>query len=275
MLKLSKILFEQNETKAADQHKNPHRFTKNKFALISVDQEANYYALVNSYSYETAMELIGKYNEPPETKEWLAAFGSFSEKIAGDALGNCADATIAGSIVASTEYPAAGYAMYALYSKISGHPLTSDRNVSTTDSAKKLWSKIETSGDWQKIELDNFYPMPDPENFRKRIKNFYDISGTWPNRKINHRPEGAKTPEDPNDDCRLPPWRDDENELDKKLGTANAYIYNGPLDPQPLLQAGSELLQSINDEFNVSPERQKKLIKKAGQDMFQQRYKKP
>ena len=279
MITLSKILFEQAQTQdqnnAANNHKNPHRFTRNKFSLISVDQEVNYYALVNSYSYETSMELITKDNEPPPSKEWLAAFGSFNPKIAGDSLGNCAGATIAATIVASQEYPAAGYAMYALYSKISGKPITSDRNVSTTDSAKKLWAKIETSGDWEKVELDNFSPMPDPDNFRKRIKNFYDISGSWPNRKIEHRPQGAKTPDDPSDDCRLPPWLEDENELNKKLGTANAYTYHGPLDPNPLIQSGLELLQQINDDLDIPVNRQKKIIKLAGQEMFHDRYKKP
>ena len=276
MITLSKILFEQTQDQnlAANNHKDPHRFTKNKFALISVDQEANYYALVNSYSYETTMELISKDNEQSPSKEWLAAFGSFNPKIAGNSIGNCADATIAGTIVSSQEYPAAGYAMYALYSKISGTPITSDRNVSTTDSAKRLWAKIENSADWEKIELDNFFPKPDLDNYPKRIKTFYDIHGSWPDRKINHRPQGAKTPDDPSDDCRLPPWRDDESELDKKLGTANAYMYNGPLDPNPLIQAGLELLQQINDDFDIPINRQKKIIKTAGQEMFHDRYKK-
>ena len=73
----------------------------------------------------------------------------------------------------------------------------------------------------------------------------------------------------------MPPWLEDENELDKKLGTANAYIYHGPLDPNPLIQSGLELLQQINDDLDIPVNRQKKIIKLAGQEMFHDRYKKP
>ena len=249
-LKLYPILFEN------DGKKEYINYSDQDFALFVHDST---FVLVNQQAYE---ELIVDRVKLP-LDEWCAGAIEIRKP-----QKNCQPAREIEQVVASGKFPGAGSLLYALSSKYLGVYLTSDRVHSTTDSAKKSWSKIENSGDWQKLALDNFY--------LQQQKTFVDIEGSHPEKRIANISNNPKT-QDPSDDCILPAPKKGMknvkigNTIDE-LGTENAYMYSGPLDPNALIKAGRLLIRNISEKAYKSPNDLVDEIIQGGEELFNQRY---
>jgi hypothetical protein len=264
-MKLYPILFEQTEPTNEPAGKpirdtNPDRFSGSKYALMNVFG-GNEYALINIEAFKKRMTE----DDSMLPEEWIAAYADLDTS--GDA-GHCSGATSISVMVASPLFPAAGYFMYCLMSKVVGGPITSDRGSSTTDSAKKTWTRIESSGDWKKVELDNYGDIFD-EKRKGYAKKYVDVQGNWPDRKVIKLP-GPKTPPE-DDDCGLK--GDSTEEINDKLGTANAYTYTGPYSADSLLSLGQELEQDIADELGIASNDIDQIIRKAALILFRKYYK--
>ena len=264
-MKLYPILFEQTEPTDEPVEKpirdtNPDRFSGSKYALMNVFG-GNEYALINIKAFKKRM--TENNSMPPE--EWVAATAELDTEESG---GSCAGATSISIMVASPLFPAAGYFMYCLMSKVVGGPITSDRDSSTSNSAKKTWARIESSGDWKKVELDNYGDIFDKPR-REYVETYFDVQGTWPSRKVI-KLSGPKTPPE-DDDCKLK--GDSLAAINAKLGTANAYTYTGPYSADRLLRLGQELEEDIADETGIKSNDIDHIIQKAAGSLFRKYYK--
>ena len=104
------------------------------------------------------------------------------------------------------EHKGAGEFLVRLASSYTKSPLTSDREISTSSAAKKMWARV--SQKMQKVPLDSFVYWDDDE------KVYVDISSNDGDVQYKRRAR-PKTPT-ANDDCVVP--YDPE-----KLGIENAY----------------------------------------------------
>jgi hypothetical protein len=268
-MKLYPILFEQteptNEPTAVEKpirDTNPDRFSGSKYALININDSDSEYVLVNIQAFKTRLR-DDRYLSP---EEWIAAAG---EPETDSNIGSCSGATPISIMVASPLFPAAGYFMYCLMSKIVGGPITSDRGSSTSNSAKKTWARIESSGDWKKVELDNHGNSFD-ENENDWVDTYFDIHGTWPDRKLD-KLEGPKTPPE-DDDCKLPKGNSSK-EINDKLGTANAYTYTGPYSAERLLNLGEKLLNDTASEIGKDTDYIHNFVQSEATKLFRKYYK--
>ena len=264
-MKLYPILFEQTEPTDEPVEKpirdtNPDRFSGSKYALMNVFG-GNEYALINIKAFKKRM--TENNSMPPE--EWIAATAELDTEESG---GSCAGATSISIMVASPLFPAAGYFMYCLMSKVVGGPITSDRGYSTSNSAKKTWARIESSGDWKKVELDN-HGNSFEEDEGKYVDTYFDVQGTWPSRKVI-KLSGPKTPPE-DDDCKLTGYS--LAAMNLKLGTANAYTYTGPYSADRLLRLGQELEEDIADETGIKSNDIDQIIQEAAGSLFRKYYK--
>jgi len=108
----------------------------------------------------------------------------------------CPAALQVAQIVRGPSYPGAGEVMYKIASTVFGRPITSDRYLSTSDSAKKAWAKMGNDSSMQKTELDNWVYNQDNET-----KTFFqNIDVAAQTATPSSEP---KTPS-PADDCVLP-----------------------------------------------------------------------
>ena len=142
-MKLYPLLFEQTEPTDEPVEKpirdtNPDRFSGSKYALINIDDRNSEYVLVNIKEFKTRLR-DDRYLSPDQ---WIAASAELDTDNSG---GRCSGASSISIMVASPLFPAAGYFMYCLMSKVAGGPITSDRSSSTSNSAKKTWARIEKS----------------------------------------------------------------------------------------------------------------------------------
>ena len=262
-MKLYPILFEQTEPTDEPVEKpirdtNPDRFSGSKYALMNVFG-GNEYALINIKAFKKRM--TENNSMPPE--EWIAATAELDTEESG---GSCAGATSISIMVASPLFPAAGYFMYCLMSKVVGGPITSDRGFSTSNSAKKTWTRIENSSDWKKVELDNHGESFD-DNKKSWVDTYFDIHGTWPDRKLD-KLEEPKTPT-VDDDCELP----SSKEINAKLGTANAYTYTGPYSAERLLNLGEKLLNDTAREIGKDTDYIHNFVQSEANKLFRKYYK--
>lgn len=240
---------------------NPKDYTSsNEYALINVYQTNYQYTLVNVKAFER--KFYNEYHVP--TEDLIAA----SVEIDLEPPKNCAGAKQISTMVASPKYPAAGYLMYCLVSKLINGPIISDRESSTSNSAKKTWARIETSGDWEKIELDNYGYISEP-NKVTNTKTYFDFQNSWPDRTIT-KLAGPKTPP-VNDDCTLKGNTPDI--INSKLGSANAYIYLGSYNPQPLLDKGKEIIQTAIAKLGKDDIFYQEIIYQESADLFKKLYK--
>ena len=266
-MKLYPLLFEQTEPTDEPVEKpirdtDPDRFSGSKYALININDSNSEYVLVNIKAFKTRLR-DDRYLSP---EEWIAAAG---EPETDSNIGSCSGATPVSIMVASPLFPAAGYFMYCLMSKIVGGPITSDRGSSTSNSAKKTWARIESSGDWKKVELDNHGNSFD-ENENDWVDTYFDIYGTWPDRKLD-KLEGPKTPEE-DDDCKLPKGNSSK-EINDKLGTANAYTYTGPYSAERLLNLGEKLLNDTASEIGKDTDYIHNFVQIEATKLFRKYYK--
>jgi len=192
-------------------------------------------------------------------ESWICAYAGSNERHSRD----CGGAVEVSYMVRSPQFPGAGAAMYALISDYYQKPITSDRQSSTSNSAKKAWAKIESSSDWTKVELDNY-----GDHSGHNI--YFDIKGTWPNRLVSPTAE-PMTPDDEQDDCVLPDSI--PSFINKKLGSANAWIYNGPLNSEEMLSHGQEVLTAIADESGITKAELEREIKNKSNKLFTKYYK--
>lgn len=285
-MKLYNILFEQQEQlkllspeqmkapKSAFEH-IPTTGTSNDyiaptFAMVDWwDGSEQGFALIHAEFFKQWVE--GGFVGSLET--WLCAYAGSNERHSND----CGGAVEVSYMVRSPQFPGAGAAMYALVSDYYKAPITSDRQSSTSNSAKKAWAKIEGSSDWTKVDLDN-WKMKFSDKTGKDYVKWFNFKGTWPNRSVrstdeNGDPEevGPMTPDDEHDDCELPKAGTDDG-VNKKLGTANAWIYNGSLNAKELLSHGQEVLLAIADEFGMAKAELKQEIKNKSFKLFTKYY---
>ena len=90
------------------------------------------------------------------------------------------------------DYPKAGQVLTKLVSAWLKAPLTGDRKLSNSPSAKKMWSNIEHSSDVKQVTLDNFYDDFDDGKQYFQKKNGNLVKGQ------------SITPNDTFDDCITP-----------------------------------------------------------------------
>jgi len=176
-------------------------------------------------------------------------------------------------VVGSPKYPGAGITMYALASKHFDGPITSDRGHSSSVAARTTWAKIETSGDWKLAGtgLDNYALV-------NNQKTYVDIKGKYPSRTVSWdktNPTNPRTPEEI-DDCPLPTKYGDVKEIDRMadlVGSANAYRYTGPLQPEPLISYGKEVLKKLaSPVINPRKENPVTVIAAMSDELFRLRY---
>ena len=265
-MKLYPLLFEQTEPTDEPVEKpirdtNPDRFSGSKYALINIDDRNSEYVLVNIKEFKTRLR-DDRYLSPDQ---WIAASAELDTDNSG---GRCSGASSISIMVASPLFPAAGYFMYCLMSKVVGGPITSDRDSSTSNSAKKTWARIESSGDWKKVELDNYGDIFDKPR-REYVETYFDVQGTWPSRKVI-KLSGPKTPPE-DDDCKLK--GDSLAAINAKLGTANAYTYTGPYSAERLLDLGEKLLNDTAREIGKDTDYIHNFVQSEASKLFRKYYK--
>jgi hypothetical protein len=244
-MKLYPILFEQQLKLLSPEQMKAPKSAFNHLAATKTNYNAPTFALATWKSgYEQAFGLfhVEKYKkhvasgfaEPVES--WLCAYAGTTEQHSAD----CSGAVEINYIARSPEWQGAGSVMYALVSKHFNAPITSDRKSSTSDSAKKAWAKIEADSNWKKVDLDNWKKNDDD------AKDWFQFKGSWPNRTIY----GSDKPATPNeaDDCRLPPTS--LHSINGVLGTADAWLYQGPLDSKQLLDHGKTVFSEIRRKYD-------------------------
>ena len=262
-VKLYPILFESE--------KQIFSYTPPTFALFQID--ATVLSLVHVPS------LIKHIKDGPKQSEGAMAViaGMISLRDSGD---KCLTAFQVEYIAGSPKYPGAGITMYALASKHLGGPLTSDRNHSSSVAARETWAKIETDGNWKMAGtgLDNYAIVKHPLFNQINNKTYIDIKGKYPNRTTSWNKDNPSTPRTPEeiDDCPLPTKYGDVKDLDQIaniVGTANAYTYTGPLQPEPLIKHGQEVLQKLTGSLaNPRNEDALTVITRLSEELFQLRY---
>lgn len=272
MIKLYKILFEQEEQLkllSPEQMKAPKSAFSHIPKIGGTDYVAPAFAMVDWWDGSEqgfALFHVEKFHKwiadgmYAPFERWLCAYAGSNERHQSD----CNGAVEVNYMVRSPEFPGAGAAMYALVSDYYKAPITSDRQSSTSNSAKKAWAKIESSSEWTKVDLDN-WKEDSYDN-----KTWYRINGSWPNRSITSSDEPA-TPDDESDDCSIPKAGTSDG-LDRKLGTANAWMYNGSLDAESLISNGQEVLNSIADEFGGTKAELEREIKSKSSKLFTKYY---
>ena len=265
-MKLYPLLFEQTEPTDEPVEKpirdtNPDRFSGSKYALINIDDRNSEYVLVNIKEFKTRLR-DDRYLSPDQ---WIAASAELDTDNSG---GRCSGASSISIMVASPLFPAAGYFMYCLMSKVAGGPITSDRSSSTSNSAKKTWARIENSSDWKKVELDN-HGNSFEEDEGKFVKKYFDAQGTWPDRKLD-KLEGPKTPT-VDDDCGLTGYS--STSINANLGTANAYTYTGPYSAERLLNLGEKLLNDTAREIGKDTDYIHNFVQSEANKLFRKYYK--
>lgn len=256
-MKLYNILFE--EPKQQIDYGNP-----NQFALLVSDKR---FVLIDKQQYIQHLTSEVELDIPSYIAAWAYPKNVHTK--------DCNGAVEINYIVSSPYFKGAGSAMHKIISKYYNKPIISDRDNSDTDFSKKAWNRTETNPEFKKLELDNY-----GEKWRngKRIRggnhyydslDWFDIKNHWPNRVIdvNDKP---KTIDNEKDDCMVPDDSDYQPEkLDQVLGTADAYLYTGPLDPQSLIDSFDDMKDYLaNQDVTVSEE----ALKKDGFNMFQAFY---
>ena len=191
----------------------------------------------------------------------------------GDSGNKCLTALQVQYIASSPKYPGAGITIYALASKHFDGPITSDRGHSSSVAARETWAKIEKSGEWKLAGggLDNYALV-------NNQKTYIDIKGNYPSRTITWdkaNPTQPHTPEEI-DDCPLPTKYGDVKDINQMadlVGSANAYKYTGPLQPEPLIKYGEEVLRKLASPV-INPRKENPLTVIAGMSdqLFQLRY---
>jgi len=287
MIKLYKILLEQSEQPkllSPEQMKAPPSAFKH-LAPLHLHFAAPEYALVpwKSSGSEQALTLIHvdkfkKWLDDEETsyESWICAYaGTTNDYRSGR---ECGGAVEVNCMVRSPQFPGAGSTMYALVSSFFGAPITSDRQTSTSNSAKQAWAKIENSSDWSKVELDNYTMKYDPD-LSDEYKKWHKFTGSWPSRKViatdvegNPEEAGPHTPNDESDDCKLPDAPTPKI-INKKLGTADAWQYNGSIDTESLISRGEEAFDEIYNESGFSETDLKSKLITYSNKLFMKYYK--
>jgi len=285
-MKLYKILFEQKQLKllSPEEMQAPksafahiptvgtsNDYSAPTFAMFDwLDGSEQGFALIHAERFKQWVE--GKMTGPFE--RWLCAYAGSTERHSSD----CGGAVEISYMVRSPQFPGAGGAMYALVSNYYNAPITSDRKNSTSNSAKKAWAKIESGSDWTKVDLDN-WKTHFSDATGKAYKKWFNFKGTWPNRSVKSTDEeglpeevGPITPDNEQDDCAVPKAKNDDD-VNKKLGTANAWIYSGPLNAEELLSHCADVLSDLVDYTKYARSEIENEIKKKSNKMFLKYYK--
>lgn len=270
-MKLTHILFGENATTAARRdYTSPAEYG---VGIISVTGNGKAITLFHKQSLQEAVtteknffSVVARY------EDWLCGMIRKGKSHQGDCLG----AVEVASVASSKKFPGAGLACYELFGEMVGGPITSDRDVSTSDPAKKTWAKIETDGSrWRRAPLDNHDTWGD----------YYRHQGTWPNRRLINFGGSPLTPGFTQDDCQLPQNRtygdkDPEIGINKVLGSVDAWIYAGPAKLESLIASGERFAQEVMEplEFEFPDDvvdgkrRLEVLLRKAAIRLFSERY---
>ena len=267
-MKLYPLLFEQEQLKlfSPEEMKAPESAFKHLApSKIKTDYTSNDYGLFswNNGGVEGfALFHINKFKEWIKSGEqlswetWICAYAGTEEKHNN----NCSGAVEINYMARNPKFPGSGATMYALISSYYRSPITSDRVHSTSDSAKKAWARIESSGEWEKVELDNYSDIED---------DWYRFKGTWPNRSVTTSDEPS-TP-DKYDDCKTPRGIGSDA-VNNKLGTANAWIYHGSLNAHEISEHAEDALPEIAKETGYDRRHLESRIKSTANKLFSKYY---
>lgn len=253
-MKLYQLLFAET--------KGPNQFTSPNYALIPIDtMSGKDLTLIHVETYKNFIKEYYKIGlsaiEAYPMDDWICSYGG----ITNIHKNKCAGALETNFMVASPKYPGAGSAMYAFISLYFNTPITSDRDNSSSNKAKKAWARIESDpSNWKKIELDS-YGIDDDNN-----QKYFDSQGHWPNRNVFNMPEPKTL--DKSDDCPLPNDSVNPTWINNKVGTLNAWIYIGPNNISNLLINGDQLIKELAITSGVDHEQQKILITKYSETLF-------
>ena len=249
---------------------NTSNYSTPEYAMVTWSEAGETgFVLFHVRNFKKALEL----QTTNAYESYLCAYAGTTEEHYDD----CSGAVEISYMVRSPQYPGAGGAMYALVSDYFGKPITSDRQSSTSDSAKKAWARIETDPNWSKNELDNWIEDANYDT-NEIFRKWFKFDGTWPNRVVKSTDEegnpeeaGPRTPNDESDDCKLPDKVADNRSANKYIGTGNAWSYNGPLNAHDLIdQASVEFtkLAKVADERTLM-----RTLKSNANSMFLKYYK--
>lgn len=236
-MKLYNLLFEAH----------PSDYTTEQYAL-AVNGAEEEFTLIDIKLLQKYLQ--SKYSDIKST-DYIAAHAATEAVHSNE---SCSEAVEINYMVANPKYPAAGAAMYAIVSNHFNKPITSDRNAFSSIHAKKAWARIENDPtNWTKVELDNYIENkqnrklePDDEIDSFDQYTYFDINGSFPKRSIKQL-DDPKTPQT-TDDCKLP--ANSTSEINRKLGTANAWLYTGPINAQHLINNFNQFLKQLPIDIN-------------------------
>lgn len=223
-----------------------------KLFSILFEQKTNFFS--KPFALAQNQGLFVLYDTSQFPNNYVAAFIKAKED-----KSNCPSALQIAQSARGENYPGAGEALYQIVSSVLQKPLTSDRKMSTSPAAQKMWNKIENSPQFSHSKLDNWIWNDDYEtktyahNINKNNNSFSPSSN-------------PETPQ-PEDDCVLPGELPNKDNPDLKssidiLGTPNAHQSN--VDFSELIKNHEEFVQ--NQKIDVSK------IFADGQRLFRERY---
>jgi hypothetical protein len=203
--------------------------------LLFENQSINYFQAPFALAVDSTKTNFILYN----TKEYpdIVAYA----KVKFDST-NCPSAVQISKSVREDKYPGAGEALYKIISSYLNMPITSDRTISTSPAAQKLWKKIENSNDFEHFKLDNWIWKDDFET-KVYVKDIDKNRGSF---KISDQPETETT----EDDCVLPGVVSQKNLEDgirntiSVLGTPNAHKTN--VDYSQLIKNHERFMKNNN-----------------------------
>lgn len=214
----------------ANPAKDPGRFKAPEFFLVKTKDSV---ILVDSNGYEAAV----REEAGDDWSRFLCGFAKLTEPDPAED-GKCYGTSFLSMIAANPRYPGAGYACCAFLSNAFRVPLTGDRDDSTTDAAKKTWTRIELDPDWEKVPLDNFFGDYGTSNI-----SWVSFVGNWPDRKMK-RPRNAPATPRKVDDCSLP--GDDIRSVESLMGAVDGWIYTGStFSSLPLEENGRVVISKL------------------------------
>ena len=199
---------------------------------ILFEQKTNYFTKPFALVYNKNSFVL--YDTSKFPNDYIAAF----IKVKIDPT-NCPSVIQVAQSVRGQNYPGAGEALYQIVSSVLQKPITSDRTISTSQDAQKMWKKIETGSQFNHIKLDNWIWNDDYET-KTYAHNINKINNSY-------TPSSEPATPQKEDDCILPGDSVNKDNPNLKpsieiLGTPNAHQAN--VDFSILLKNHEEFIKN-------------------------------
>jgi hypothetical protein len=249
-MKLYEFLFE--DESPAEKPKQTNSFTAPRFAVAHITDSIENETFI-LYDTVKLKELI-EWN-PKGGDFWVALAGTITVRPSDEGcLGAMQVAYVASS--EKPEYKGAGGLMYAIASKHTDAPYTSDRDSSTSKSARKKWDKMIANGNLQKIQaLDNYVLT------QQGSKEYVQINPDRTHQVLNGPATSTEY-----DDCKLPGGKGWPVSKSVGLtGTPDIWRTTVPVNLAPLLARHE---QFVNETGLTESQ-----LAAASDDLFHNRYK--